>query len=90
MANNKDIELEHNKIYYLNYGANTQIIGRYKNTETTEHNFYSMLHYWNGSESFFHNEVRCHCVTSGIENIRRASKAEIHSLLKFEIENDLC
>ena len=43
-----EIELEQGKIYYLDYGSNTQIVGRYKDTDTTQYNFYDLLHYWNG------------------------------------------
>ena len=81
-----EIELEQGKIYYLDYGSNTQIVGRYKDTDTTQYNFYDLLHYWNGYESFRRGNQ--YCVKSGIENIRRASKSEIHNLVKHEIEND--
>ncbi len=82
----QELVLEQGKIYYLDYGNNTQIIGRYKGSDACQHFFYDLLHYWNGFESF-----RCgneYCVKSGIENIRRASKSEIHSLIRHEIEND--
>ena len=77
--------LEQGKIYYLDYGNNTQIIGRYKDTDVCQHNFYDLLHYWNGYESFRHTNQ--YCVTNGIETIRRASKSEIHNLVKHEIEH---
>jgi len=77
--------LEQGKIYYLDYGNNTQIIGRYKDTDACQHNFYDLLHYWNGYESFRHTNQ--YCVTNGIETIRRASKSEIHNLVKHEIEH---
>lgn len=89
MSENKILkteELEQGKIYYLDYGSNTQIIGRYKNSDVCEHFFYDLLHYWNGFETF--RKGNQYCVKSGIENIRRASKAEIHNLIKHEIEND--
>lgn len=82
----KTEELEQGKIYYLDYGNNKQIIGRYKNSDVCEHFFYDLLHYWNGYETFIKGNQ--YCVKSGIENLRRASKAEIHNLVKFEIEND--
>jgi hypothetical protein len=82
----KTEELEQGKIYYLDYGNNTQIIGRYKNSDVCEHFFYDLLHYWNGYENF--RKGNQYCVKSGIENLRRASKAEIYNLVKFEIEND--
>lgn len=82
----KEFDLEQGKIYYLDYGNNTQIVGRYKESDTTKHLFYDLLHYWNGSETFrYHNEC---CVKNGIENIRRASQAEKHRLIKFEIEHE--
>ena len=81
-----EIELEQGKIYYLDYGSNTQIIGRYKDTDAVQHNFYDLLHYWNGYENFRHGNQ--YCVLNGIENIRRASKSEIHHLVKHEIENN--
>lgn len=79
-------KLEQGKIYYLDYGNNTQIVGRFKESDVCEHRFYDLLHYWNGFESF-----RCNtqpCVKNGIENFRRATKAEIHTLVRFEIENN--
>ena len=81
----KTEELVQGRIYYLDYGSNTQIIGRYKESDICNHFFYDLLHYWNGFETFRGNQ---YCVTSGIENLRRASKAEIHNLVKHEIEND--
>ena len=44
----KTEELEQGKIYYLDYGSNTQIIGRYKSSDVCNHFFYDLLHYWNG------------------------------------------
>ncbi len=81
---NEKLVLEQGKIYYIDYGSNTQIVGRYKNSEFLQHNFYDLLHYWNGYETFRYGNQ--YCVTSGIENIRRASKSEIHNLVKHEIE----
>lgn len=83
---NENEKLEKGKIYYLDYGSNTQIVGRYKESDTTNHIFYDLLHYWNGYETFRPKED--YCCKNGIENIRRASKSEIHNLIKFEIEND--
>ena len=82
----KTEELEEGKIYYLDYGSNTQIIGRYKNSDASNHNFYDLCHYWNGYETF--KKGIEYCVKAGIENLRRASKSEKHNLVKFEIEND--
>ena len=83
---NEKLVFEIGKIYYLDYGNNTQIIGRFSNETATNYYFYDLLHYWNGYETFRHKDQ--YCVKSGIENVRRASKAEIHSLVKHEIEND--
>lgn len=81
------IQMEQGKIYFLSYGGNTQIVGRYSHDGTTEYHFYDLLHYWNGFESF-RQGAGCYCVHNGISEMRRASKAEIHSLVKHEIEND--
>ena len=88
MENNKlkEEEIEQGKIYYLDYGSNTQIVGRYKDSDACNHNFYDLLHYWNGHESFKQNNE--YCVKSGIENLRRATKAEKHSLIRYELEYD--
>lgn len=80
----KTEDLEHGKIYYLDYGSNTQIVGRYKDSDCCNHNFYDLLHYWNGSETFRRNKE--YCVKSGIKNLRRATKAEKHSLIRYELE----
>ena len=81
-----ELILEQGKIYYLDYGSNTQIVGRYKDSDASNHNFYDLLHYWNGYESF--RKGNDHCSKSGIQTIRRASKAEMHTLVRHEIEND--
>ena len=78
--------LQIGKIYYLDYGNNTQIVGRFEYEDDSKYYFYDILHYWNGYESFRHTDQ--YCVKSGIENIRRSSKSEIHNLIKHEIEND--
>ena len=83
----KESPFEQGKIYYLDYGSNTQIIGRYKESDVCNHYFYDLLHYWNGYESF-RGGGNQYCVKNGIETIRRASKAEIHNLVKHEIENE--
>jgi len=80
----KELILEQGKIYYLGYGNNTQIIGRFKDTDVCQHNFYDLLHYWNGYESFRHTNQ--YCVKNGIEIIRRASMSEIQNLVDHEIE----
>ena len=78
------VEMQQGKIYYLDYGGNTQIIGRFKNDETTRYVFFDLLHYWNGFESFRQNEP--YCIHNGIENIRCASDSEKMNLVRFEIE----
>jgi hypothetical protein len=82
----KTEELEQGKIYYLDYNSNVQIVGRYKDSDATNHYFYDLCHYWNDSEMFRFNKE--YCVKSGIENLRRASKAEIYNLVRNEIENN--
>jgi len=82
----ENIKLEQGKIYYLDYGNNTQIIGRYNYSDACRHYFYDMLHYWNGYEQFRYKAE--YCIFSGIENIRRASKSEKFNLIKHEIEHD--
>jgi len=79
-------ELVQGKIYYLDYGNNTQIIGRYRESDACNHFFYDLLHYWNGYESF--RKGSQYCVTSGIEHLRPASHPEKMNLIRFEIEND--
>ncbi len=85
MDNLKTDELIQGKIYYVDYGNNTQIVFRYKSMEGYNIDFFDCLHYWNGYERFCKNT---YCVTSGIEQLRRATKAEIHTLVRHEIEND--
>jgi hypothetical protein len=77
-------EMQQGKIYFLTYGGNTQIVGRFSHSDTTQHYFYALLHYCNGYETFRYNKE--YCVKSGITEIRPASKAEKHSLLAKEIE----
>jgi hypothetical protein len=79
------MEMKQGKIYWISFGG-TQILGRFKYSDTCNHYFESYLHYWAGSESFKGNEP--YCVKHGIEDIRRATPAEKHSLLKFEIEHE--
>lgn len=82
MKNN--IEMELGKIYFISFGG-TQLIGRYKGSDTCNHLFNAYLHYWAGHENF-HSDS--YCVKSGIEEIRRASPSEKHTLLRFEIDNE--
>lgn len=75
--------MEQGKIYYISFGG-TQIIGRYIESDICNHCFNSELHYWAGHETFHRGKTWC--VKHGIEEIRMASPAEKHALLKFEIE----
>lgn len=81
-----EIIMQEGKIYHLSYGGNTQIVGRYKQSGACDHHFYDLLHYWNGFETF--RQGGQPCLKSGIDSIRRASKSEIHALIRHEIEND--
>lgn len=76
--------MEPGKIYFISFGG-TEIIGRFKDAEVGKYNFYAYLHYWAGFESF---RTITYCVTHGITEIRRATQAEKHALLKFEIEHE--
>lgn len=78
--------LEQGKIYFLDFGGNTQIVGRYKESDACNHFFYDYLHYWNGSEKFVSRMP--YCVKHGIETIRRASKPEKHYLVNKESEHE--
>lgn len=84
MTEEKSIVLEQGKIYHFDFGGNTQIVGRYKDSDTCNYNFYDLLHYWNGYERFISND---YCAASSVTKIRRASKPEIHNLVRHEIEN---
>jgi hypothetical protein len=83
--NEQLMEMEQGKIYYLDYSSNTQIVGRFKSFDACNYYFYDLLHYWNGSETF--RKSNDYCVISGLQTIRRASKSEIHNLVKNEIEH---
>jgi hypothetical protein len=76
------IEMEEGKAYVIDYGG-TQVIGRFRNADTTQYYFHAYLHYWAGHETF---NVSGYCVKSGVQEIRRASPAEIHNLIRFEID----
>jgi hypothetical protein len=80
------IELKQGKIYFLDYGGNTQVIGRYINSDAVNYYFESIIHYWNGFETF--KPGKNYCVKNGIELMRPASKPEKHTLVKFEIEHE--
>lgn len=80
------IKMELGKIYYLDYGSNNQIVGRYLNDDGSQYIFFDLLHYWNGYETFQQNKP--YCVRNGVEDMREASKSEKMNLIRFEIEHD--
>ena len=77
------IKMKPAHIYYISFGG-TSLIVRYKGESTCgcQHDFYSHLHYWNGYERYYGGG---YCVHSGIEEIREATDAEKHTLIRFEI-----
>ena len=78
--------MEVGKIYFLDYGGNNQIVGRFLEDTTTQYIFFDLLHYWNGFETFKQNKP--YCVHIGIENMREASKSEKMNLVRFELEHN--
>lgn len=78
-------KLEQGRIYFIAYGENTQVLGRFKEHQTTNLIFFDHLHYWNGSESFYNGG---YSVKSGITELRRATKPEIHTIVRHEIDNN--
>lgn len=82
------VTMEEGKIYSIKFGESTQLIVRFKSEDVCKYNFFDHLNYWNGFERFFSIGGGNYCVKYGITEIRRATQAEIQSLLKFEIEND--
>jgi hypothetical protein len=80
------IEMEQGKIYFISFGSSTQLIVRYKDNDACNYNFYDHIHYWNSFENFHKRTGQNHCVKHGIKEIREATLAEKHALLKFEIE----
>jgi len=78
------LRMEPGKIYFLSYGGNTQIVGRFSHGDITKYYFHALLHYWNGYETF--RSCDQYCVQDGVTEIRVASKAEKHALLNKEIE----
>ncbi len=83
MSNEKIIEMESGKMYFISYGGSSELVGRYKESTTTDHLFFSHLHYWNGYENY---HTGGYCVKLGIEQIREATQVEKHSLFRHEIE----
>ncbi len=80
--------MEIGKIYFISFGINTQLVVRYKETETCHYKFFDHLHYWNGFEKFHSREGTNYCVTNGIEELRPATLPEKHALIKFELEHN--
>ena len=74
-------EMEVGKIYYISFSG-VELVGRYQKSETTEHHFFSHLHYWNGYEKYYSGG---YCVKSGIEVIREATQSEKHNLFRNEV-----
>ncbi len=73
-------------IYFLDYGGNTQIIGRFVELELCDIIMQDVVHYWNGFETF--REGKQPCIKSGLNEIRRATKPEKHTLIRFQIEKN--
>jgi len=82
----ENFEMEVGKIYFVSFGINTQIVGRYKGSDACNHYFFDILHYWNGYESF--RKQKEYCVRNGIEEIRPATLPEKHTLIRFELEHN--
>lgn len=83
-----NVEMEQGKIYFISFGSSTQLIVRFKDSDACNYNFYDHLHYWNSFENFHNRTAQNYCVKHGIEEIREATLAEKHALLKFEIEHN--
>lgn len=67
MENNQEMEM--GKIYFISFGANTQLVVRYKCSDTTNHHFFDSIHYWNGFETYRKSicQQANYCLKSGIE-----------------------
>lgn len=72
------------KIYFLKFGS-TEVVGRYKSSDVTQHYFYDCLHQWSGFESFREDT---YTVKHGIDEIREATQTEKQSLLRQSIANN--
>lgn len=85
------IKMKPGRIYYIQYSGSTQVVGRFKGDSACNYFFTSLLHNWNGYESFrMENGKPPYCVHGGIELIREASLAEKQSLIRHELENNAC
>lgn len=82
-------KMEFNKIYFIQYSRNVQLVIRFREEQICNYIFFDHLHYWNGFETFHGSEQSNHCVKSGIEEIREATLPEKHLLLRHEIEHNL-
>jgi hypothetical protein len=80
-------ELEPGRIYFIAYGANTNLVVRYKKQDITQLYFFSELHYWNGSERF-NGTGNAYSCRSGITEIREATKPEKHNLFRHETDSN--
>lgn len=78
--------MEPGKIYFISYGPNTSLVVRFKANDGPQYKLFDYLHYWQGYENF-HSGCYCFCLTSGVEEIREATDAEKHNLLKHCIAN---
>lgn len=90
LKNTKKMELHHlipGKIYFISFGASTNLVGRFKDMDTCNLLFFDLIHYWNSFETFHKDKSNAWCVKSGAE-IREASLPEKHALIKFELENN--
>lgn len=78
-------DLQPGRIYFVSYGGNTCIVARYKGKRMLDLLWFSQLHYWNGFETYRADQ---HSVTSGITEIREATKPEKHNLFRHETDNN--
>lgn len=84
METSTKIEMVPGQIYFISFGGNTQLVVRYKGEDSMQYNFFSCVHYWNGSERFDHSN---YCVKSGITEIRSATKPEQYTLFRYEVKD---
>lgn len=79
-------ELVPGKIYFLSYGSQTQIIGRYREHDACNYWFDGLLHYWNSFETY--RREKNYCVKSGVTELRAATLPEKHAMFKGLIEHN--
>lgn len=75
------IEMEQGKIYYIEFGGSS-LVGRYKNSDTMNHFFFSHLHYWNGFERYY---SQGYCLRGSVIEIRESTDAEKYGLFRNEV-----